>query len=1446
MNPNQDRNINQPPRQVVRATGRRPVNQVNILPPADVNRTAPTMEEELNQVRERRAQLLEQMREMQRELEREAAREEALRNRLAPVRAGRGVLEREFEEEAKQDRLVRANIMEEEKEMEADLIEIEMAPATPERIYEDRDPFYDRLEEDELLPRAFYEAVQVHHQEIGDMKTFLERVGVFLQSNLALQNLEDIRYVIQFLTGDDYAIFKFFAIAYRGYIANPQEETFVLGLSFNQWKTAFLNQVKQLAFQKRADFIRNSTQRGLDILINKMNTQQVLYALRRTVEVFLREQPEDRVADITLAVNSLLQNNRMGSAYNHPRYNLSLGEVNLIWDIFFAILRVMRALWSNNIVLPDLLLNQSLYRREVINGQEVSLLQAYPLLISKQRGNQYRPGGQELMALDTWNKIGWMVQNAGVEGFLIKVRIKKVFTKHEQNTQEPGLPEERWITLTMDPLTWRGVRPNERDLDMDEAAERRSRFDFRERDYFDYTLAVANSSLNAFTQWFFGILEDYVNRKSEKYAEYETLPDGTVDMDFVLIDYISVIGRQATNPSLPNRAGNSLRTAFCKSASGGWIGKMAFFSECCNLGICIFEALWTWRNKHKIMSKAKDEDWGFSYWKREEREKLLLKDFEKAPYDVKRMVLHGDIEKMRECFEEEIPFIYWEGDITPETKRRVRESDGVFIIFDSHVFFANPVHVIREIRKREEKLAKKKNYKENKHADGKEMKFEDQGRFKLRPRYTKKERREIKQHQAKEKAKKNQQPGQEQNEDVFVPEEWEEEEEIEDYFLDIETSINPQTHRFTPYLICVTGGDEPEKWWGNECVQEFLSWLKSKVDVRKGTEVGHNHKPTKVNIWTYNGMKFDLVFLVRHFVNFPEFSIQGSFDSIKGLTIGNVVFRDLLKICPFGSLAKQADFWKTNKKKTQVDHEAITDAWIKLVEDSPDDIDLMLERDKIIEYCVNDCEVLGECVVKYKTWVRENLDIDPHVISAAGLSYSYFLHHHYKAKGKLGKIKKDRMGKGLPKAVYPMVKTSYKGGIVMACRMQLKEGEVAETRDINSAYPFAMMHKVPIKCTGRRNFDVPYSLLDPTLRLNHHYLYQVVGMKWKDNMRIPTIPKRDDDGLNHTTYHSPVDWIWGVELEFAIKTGWLEQGEIMGEMLFHADYMFRDFVKELYENRRQKCKENGDTISDKFYKLLLNSLYGKFGQKIYPHKIVVNDRKLAYYADKIKGAPVEIVPGVWHIELIPEEEEDESEVNSDAGERLYGEEEEETIPQVDDDGVQLIKGQDTYYSSPGTMVHASSWITAFVRRYFMEAVSDVTCNFTLDTFIYGDTDAITYRKGSPFPEHKIHSSRLGAWDLEKANIVKFYGPCKKMYWMECEGPDGNIEIKKSKGITAHLMNKQDYIDLIEKGEVSNKNGGFKWVSRDGVVYKHENIKTLKNIPKRIYTLGGYSSMPLIY
>jgi len=152
------------------------------------------------------------------------------------------------------------------------------------------------------------------------------------------------------------------------------------------------------------------------------------------------------------------------------------------------------------------------------------------------------------------------------------------------------------------------------------------------------------------------------------------------------------------------------------------------------------------------------------------------------------------------------------------------------------------------------------------------------------------------------------------------------------------------------------------------------------------------------------------------------------------------------------------------------------------------------------------------------------------------------------------------------------------------------------TLDINSMYPSVMRkYQYPRRYLGyEKNISVK--------RLFKHMQENLVIAKVRVKTGVPCVPVRYKDrvffpvGEFITTLCQP-------ELELIDEFGEILQ--VFDTTIYEKDYIFKDYVDFFY-NERLKAKQKGDKIRDKLFKLMLNSLYGKFAQKS-PHWEIVGD-----------------------------------------------------------------------------------------------------------------------------------------------------------------------------------------------------------------------------------------------
>lgn len=294
------------------------------------------------------------------------------------------------------------------------------------------------------------------------------------------------------------------------------------------------------------------------------------------------------------------------------------------------------------------------------------------------------------------------------------------------------------------------------------------------------------------------------------------------------------------------------------------------------------------------------------------------------------------------------------------------------------------------------------------------------------------------------------------------------------------------------------------------------------------------------------------------------------------------------------------------------------------------------------------------------------------------------------------------------KSLYPIlsiaeddfIRESYHGGV---CQIKdIHKGKVIKDKinvyDVNSMYPNQMCNALlpysyPIYFKGKYKKDSTYPLYIQRIR---------VGCKLKPNMQ-PSIL------LNQAVYDITVPYLidtvaepeeitlTSVDLELLYSHYDISEIDyIDGYKFLGSRNLFREFVYPLYE---RKCNTVG--AERQLYKILLNSLYGKFG---------MNPRTLnrTPYLD----------PQLGIVQYS-------NELDEVVGEPIY--------------------------------TAVACFITAYARKQLFDVIDS-----NWDKFIYCDTDSVHLLNSELSPE-LVDSKKLGLWKLEKQySKAKYLG--QKAYY----------------------------------------------------------------------------------
>jgi len=181
-----------------------------------------------------------------------------------------------------------------------------------------------------------------------------------------------------------------------------------------------------------------------------------------------------------------------------------------------------------------------------------------------------------------------------------------------------------------------------------------------------------------------------------------------------------------------------------------------------------------------------------------------------------------------------------------------------------------------------------------------------------------------------------------------------------------------------------------------------------------------------------------------------------------------------------------------------------------------------------------------------------------------------------------------------PKELIQYALQSYRGGLVFP--FKLLRGEYVYDYDINSLYPFSMFNNYSIRYKGK----VDSRIQDDDIR--HERLNYLLNVDFfgKNNVIVPV--RAIDKRLVFLNNAKDV-WITGQEYLALKENGF--------DIIVNKGYVFYSYpIFKNYINHFYNLKKNSKGGKKLFYKLLLNSLYGKFGEnRKHSEIILLSDKK---------------------------------------------------------------------------------------------------------------------------------------------------------------------------------------------------------------------------------------------
>lgn len=379
--------------------------------------------------------------------------------------------------------------------------------------------------------------------------------------------------------------------------------------------------------------------------------------------------------------------------------------------------------------------------------------------------------------------------------------------------------------------------------------------------------------------------------------------------------------------------------------------------------------------------------------------------------------------------------------------------------------------------------------------------------------------------------------------------------------------------------------------------------------------------------------------------------------------------------------------------------------------------------------------------------------------------------------------------------------------------------------DINSSYPASMMKEVPVAYQGTNYLGGEFnkSNIDHVRELTLYGISKFTLNSTCNDKEIPFLHIKSKKGdfvflkdYDSSKCDGELQYIWGYQIKNTLqKLDYTIEYKLCDHYIGSA--IFSNYINYQY-NKRLEAKRNGDGALSEYCKLLMNSLYGKFAQRQYESKIIIDKDNLQEYSLMVSN-PDFLVTG---------------------------------YEDIDYEGTIIVKYFDLRQqeTNPGALVRISSYISMLSRCNLHDFMYACTNNGQdWDNVYYCDTDSLftTADLESPTIKPFIHQSELGKWKVEEYcgkvlnDIDTAYFAAPKLYYYNQD----NITVNKSKGVRESdiktnmkeydIQGKNLYKDLVDGVSIEVKNDSLfkRSLNSVSIIEQTRTIKAVLNKRKFI-------------
>lgn len=602
-----------------------------------------------------------------------------------------------------------------------------------------------------------------------------------------------------------------------------------------------------------------------------------------------------------------------------------------------------------------------------------------------------------------------------------------------------------------------------------------------------------------------------------------------------------------------------------------------------------------------------------------------------------------------------------------------------------------------------------------------------------------------------------------------------------------------------------------EKFNGKSQVWEkgkdlFKDSLKHIINIVKR----YNSKSKKIDIWFNNSSRYDGEFIMDWLVesgfvqSFDKYIFNNQFKMVAGNDIGylqfeikmdNYVFviRDLLRFTTL-SIDKLGKIVGVSKK-TDIGRKYYESNFTKLNQN---------EIDEYVDYAITDIKVMWEGFQLFNKFI--DLNTNKMTIPSYALDYWKKIEIDKKKYLKIDSVD------------YNMF--SYFGGysnVNYRIKNKLVEGNI-KCYDINSAYPYAMIQKLPV---GK-----PLTLEEVSEKKGDVAILYYIRFK-KGRLRDDLVPIIRNYMMSNDFFMKVGNYfryaVWDIELEWFEKYYEGLEYDVEEVFYFEMDYVFNKYINHWYSIKEESSRILTDIEKNKvkypfdksYYemqkyvsKLMMNSLYGKFGQKpAFPYFLLSDGdyEKNAIFDIKIKKNK----EFGWFNQKVRVESVKSKDFPNNFS--LY-------------EICNLTESLEKKIPDKCNNVYIASYITSFVRCILFKVIYSLK-----ERFLYSDTDSI-YCLGKIDKEY-LDEFKLGSWKEERSD--RFF----KCLGSKCYITSKNKIISENKKISKIVISGVNYYDTIIGKDINEFTYGLEFSKNSSkvmikgkMIYKTQHIiKEKKNV-----------------